>query len=90
MIFCTPGRRADFQFAFCEGGRGTPMMVSDQSTRSLRAILFLIVSFGLPGLGVAATLEDFAKEFAQKIAAELPPQENCVLRDSQSVVSESG
>ena len=77
MISCSLGRRAEFFFVFREARRSTPMMAADRSTRSFRAILFLFVSFGLPGLAVAATLEDSAKEFARKIAAALPAGKMC-------------
>jgi hypothetical protein len=67
--------------------RSTPMMAADRSTRSFRAILFLIASFGLPGLAATATLEDSSKEFAQKIAAVLPERENvsCEIRNVSSL-----
>ena len=76
MIPFSPGYRAEFYLVLRESWRSTPMTAADRSTRSLRALLFLIVSFGLPILAAAATLEDSAKEFAQKIAAALPGREN--------------
>jgi hypothetical protein len=63
------------------------MMAFDRSTRSFRAILFLIVTFGQAGLAAAATLDDSAKEFAQKIAAALPGRDNvsCEIRNISSL-----
>ena len=87
MIFFRLGRCAEFCFMSREAGRSTTMMASDRSTRSFRAILFLMLSVGLPGLAAAATLEDSAKEFAQKIAAALPGRENvsCEIRNFSSL-----
>jgi hypothetical protein len=76
MIYYSPGLRAEFFFSFREARSSTPMMAADRSTRSFRAILFFVVTFGLPGLTAAATLEDSAREFAQKIAASLPARES--------------
>jgi hypothetical protein len=76
MISYSPGLRAEFFFSFREARSSTPMMAADRSTRSRRAILFFIVTLGLPGLTTAATLEDSAREFAQKIAASLPARES--------------
>jgi len=87
MISRSPGRRAVSFSVSREARRSTPMMAADRSTRSFRAILFLIVTFGLPSLAAAATLEDSAKELAQKIAAALPAQENvsCDIRNLSSL-----
>jgi hypothetical protein len=87
MISCRLGCRAEFYFVFREAGRSTPMMAADRSTLSFRAILFLVVSLGLPGLAHPATLEDSAKELAQKIAAALPAKENvsCEIRNLSSL-----
>jgi hypothetical protein len=87
MISFSLGRRAKFLFVFREARRSTPMMAADRSTRSSCAILFLIVSFGLPRLAAATTLEDSAKELAQKIAAALPVPENvsCEIRNQSSL-----
>ena len=87
MISFSLGHRAGFFLMFREARRSTPMMAADRSTRSFRAILFLIVSFGLPSLAAAETLEDSAKEFAQKIAAALPGRENvsCEIRNLSSL-----
>ena len=87
MISCRLGRRAEFYFVFREAGRSTPMMAADRSSLSFRAILFLVVSLGLPGLAHPATLEDSAKELAQKIAAALPAKENvsCEIRNLSSL-----
>ena len=76
MISFSPGYRAEFYLVLREARRSTPMTAADRSTRSFRALLFLIVSFGLPNLAAAATLEDSAREFAHKIAAVLPGREN--------------
>jgi len=87
MISCRLGRRAEFYFVFREAGRSTPIMAADRSTLSSRAILFLFVSLGLPGLAHPATLEDSAKELAREIAAALPAQENvsCEIRNISSL-----
>jgi hypothetical protein len=87
MISSRLGRRAEFYFAFREARRSTPMMAADRSTLSFRAILFLVVSLGLPTLARPGTLEDSAKELAEKIAAALPAQENvsCEIRNLSSL-----
>ncbi len=87
MISCRLGRRAEFYFEFREATRSTPMMAADRSTLSFRAILFLVVSLGLPSLARPATLEDSAKELAQKIAAAMPAKENvsCEIRNLSSL-----
>jgi len=89
MISCRPGCRAEFFFEFREARRSTPMMAADRSTLSCRAVLFLFVLIGLPPMAGSATLEDSAKEFAQKIAAALPAQENvsCEIRNLSSLKS---
>ncbi len=74
MISRSPVHCAEFFFEFREARRSTPMTAADRFTRSCRTILFLIVSFGLPSLAAAASLEDSAKELAQKIAVVLPAQ----------------
>jgi hypothetical protein len=83
MISCRLGRSAKFFLVFREAGRSTPMMAADRSTRSFRVILFLTFMLGLPSLAAAATLEDSAKELAEKITAALPAQENvsCAIRN---------
>jgi hypothetical protein len=87
MISRSLARREAFLFLFREAGRSKPMMAADRSTRSIHALLFLIFSFGLPNLAAAATLEDSAKEFAQRIAAALPGRENvtCEIRNQSSL-----
>ncbi len=87
MISCRLGGRAEFYFVFREAGRSTPMMAADRSTLSFRALLFLVVSLGLPGLARSAALEDSAKELAQKIAAALPAKGNvsCEIRNLSSL-----
>lgn len=87
MISDSPSCRVMFLFVFRDAGCCTPMMAVDRSTRPFRAILFLIVSFGLPSMAATATLEDSAKELARKIAAALPAQENvsCEIRNISSL-----
>ncbi len=87
MISCRLGRGAEFHRVFREAKRSTPMMAADRSSLSFRAILFLVVSLGLPSLAHPATLEDSAKELAQKIAATLPAKENvsCEIRNLSSL-----
>jgi len=87
MISRSPVHRAEFFFVFREARRSTPMMAADRSTSSCCAILFLIVTFGLPSVAASATLEESAKELAQKIAAALPAQENvsCEIRNLSSL-----
>ena len=62
-------------FAFREAKRSTTMMAADRSTHSCRALLFLFVLIGIPIAARSSTLEDTAKELAQKIAAALPVAE---------------
>jgi len=63
------------------------MMVSDRSTRSRQAMLFLLVLLGIPSSARAASLEDSAREFARKIAAALPARDNvsCEFRNASSL-----
>ena len=58
MIFLRLGRRADFPFVSHASRRSNPMMVSDRSTRSRQAMLFLLVLLGIPSSARAASLED--------------------------------
>jgi hypothetical protein len=87
MISGRLGRRGEFHFMFREARRSTPMMAADRSKLSCRAILFLFVSLGLPSFAHPATLEDSAKELAQKITAALPARENvfCEIRNISSL-----
>ena len=87
MISRRLGRRADFPFVSPAAGRSTPMIVSDRSTRSRRAVLFLFVLLGIPAVARAASLEDSAKELARKIAAGLPAGSNvtCEFRNASSL-----
>jgi hypothetical protein len=87
MISQSLGRRTEFYFEFREARRSTPMMAADRSTRSCRAILFLFVMIAMPKMAGSATLEDSAKELAQKIAADLPARENvsCGIRNISSL-----
>ena len=75
---------------FREANRSTPMMSADRSTLSRRAVLFLFVLIGIPGVGHSSTLEDSAKELAVKIAAALPAGENisCEIRNISSLKAE--
>src|SRR5579864_1579358 len=87
MISGRLGRRGEFHFMFREARRSTPMMAADRSKLSCRAILFLFVSLGLPSFAHPATLEDSAKELAQKITAAMPARENvfCEIRNISSL-----
>ena len=80
MISSSPDQRVEFFLMFREAGRSAPMMAADRSNLSRRAILFLLVSMGLPSLSHAANLEDSAKEFARKIAMTLPAGENAAIQ----------
>jgi hypothetical protein len=62
MISSSPDQRVEFFLMFREAGRSAPMMAADRSNLSRRAILFLLVSMGLPSLSHAANLEDSAKK----------------------------
>jgi hypothetical protein len=83
MISRSPGYRAEYLFAFREARRSTPMMAADRSTRSCRAILFLLFLMAWPSNSGSATLEDSARELARKIAATLPVREtvSCEVRN---------
>lgn len=55
------------------------MIAANRSKRHCRALLFLailIALIGIPSLASSATLEDSARELAEKIVAALPPREN--------------
>ena len=64
-----------FCIAFCMAGRSTPMTGANQSNYSCRILLFLFVLLGMPILARCDSLEDSAKELAQKIAGALTSQE---------------
>src|SRR5271169_302693 len=87
IISRSPGHRAQFSFVFREARRSTPMIVTDRSTLPLRAILFLFLLIGIPRFVRSSTLEDSAKELAEKIAAVLPAGENisCEIRNLSSL-----
>ncbi len=87
MISCSLGCRAEFFFVFREAERSTPMMAANRFTSPCRAILFLFVMMGTPMAARSDTLEDSAKELAQKIAAALPAGENvsCEIRNLSSL-----
>ena len=75
---------------FRGAGRSTPMMASDRTTRSRRAILLLFLMIAIPNAARCATLEDSAKELARRIAASLPARENvtCEIRNVSSLNSD--
>jgi hypothetical protein len=83
MICPRLGLRAKYCIVFREAMRSTPMMAAARFTHPFRAILLLVLTFAMPSLTTAATLEESAKELAQKIAAALPAQENvsCEIRN---------
>jgi len=89
MISRSIGHRVKFFFVIRDARRSTPMMASDRSIRSCRTIIFLYVLIGMPAVASSTTLEDSAKEFAQKIAAALPARENvsCEIRNVSSLQS---
>jgi hypothetical protein len=76
MISCRAVRRAIVLFAFRAAERSAPMMGIERSSFSRRTILFLIVVLGAPIAARSATLEDSAKELADKITAGLPARES--------------
>jgi len=87
MISDSLGTRAVSFSLFRGAKRGTPTMAPDRFTLSLRAVLFLFVFIGIPSIVCSSTLEDSAKELAQKIAAALPAGENvsCEVRNLSSL-----
>jgi hypothetical protein len=76
IIFRSPGGRAFFSSTLRGARRSTPMMSPQQIRHSCRVLLFLFVWIGIPGRAASATLDDSAREFAQKIAAVLTSKEN--------------
>ena len=90
MISGSPGRRAEFFYVSRDARRSISMTAADRSTLFFRAVLFLFVSIGIPRAMCSATLEDSAKELAQKIAAALPARENvsCEIQNSSSLQPE--
>jgi hypothetical protein len=66
------------------------MTAADRSTLYMRTVLFIFVLIGIPGAVHSATLDDSAKELAQKIAAVLPVGENvfCEIRNNSSLKPE--
>jgi hypothetical protein len=87
MISSSLGRREDSFLAFREARRSTTMMAFDRSTLSYRAILFLFAAFGIASASHSATLEDSAREIAQKVVAALPARESvsCEIRNVSSL-----
>jgi hypothetical protein len=76
MIFRRLGDRANIFLVFHGAMRSTPMTSPAQIKHCFRIVLFLFAGIGIPGRAASATLEDSAKDFAQKIAAALPAKEN--------------
>jgi hypothetical protein len=76
MIFVSLGDRANFFLVFRGARRSTPMTSPPRIKHSCCVLLFLFAWIGIPGRATCATLEDSAKDFAQKIAAALPVKEN--------------
>lgn len=89
MISCRLVSRAAFSFIFREACRSTKMMSADRSILSLRALLFLFALFGISGVTRSSTLEESAKELADKIAPALPADGNvsCEIRNISSLKS---
>lgn len=76
MIFPSPGAPVNL-FIFSRGARrGTPMTPPQRLKHFCGVLALLCASLGTPCHTFGATLEDSAKDFAQKIAAALPAKEN--------------
>ena len=76
MIFRSPGSHANFCIIFRGARRRASMTSPYRIKHSCRILLFLFAWIAIPGRSASATLEDSAREFAQKIAAALPSKEN--------------
>lgn len=76
MIFGSLGSCANFCIIFRGARRRASMTSPYRIKHSCRILLFLFAWFAIPGRAAAATLEDSAREFAQKIAAALLSKEN--------------
>jgi hypothetical protein len=87
MISHSLGHRAELYFLVREAKSSTPIMAADRTILSCRAVLFLFVLIGIPGVVHSSTLEDSAKELARKIAETLPAGENasCEIRNLSSL-----
>ena len=87
MISRSLGHRAEPYFIVREAKSSTPIMAADRTILSCRAVLFLFVLIGIPGVVHSSTLEASAKELARKIAATLPAGENasCEIRNISSL-----
>ncbi len=76
MIFRSPGGRENLLIIFREARHRTSMTSLYRIKHSIPVLLFLFAWIGIPGSASCATLEDSAREFAQKIAAALVSKEN--------------
>jgi hypothetical protein len=76
MIFGSPGSLANFCIIFRGARRRASMTSPYRIKHSIPILLFLFVWIGIPTRVASATLEDSAREFAQKIAAALLSKEN--------------
>jgi hypothetical protein len=72
MIFSRPGCREELFVQHRTAGPCTSMMAVEQSKPPRRAILFLLVLFGIPSPLRSATLDDSAMKLAGEIGATLP------------------
>jgi hypothetical protein len=76
MIFRSPVARANW-FIFSRGARRCTLMTPSQRIKHFcRALAFLCACVAVPCQAPCATLEESAKDFAQKIVATLPAKEN--------------
>ena len=87
MLFRSPEARAISFVLSRAARRNTPMTLPQRIKRSFRVLVFFCAWLGIPCHGFCATLEDSAKDFAQKIAAALPSKENvtCEIRNVSSL-----
>ena len=76
MIFGSPCTRLKFFNTLRGARRSTPMMSPQRIKHACRVLLFFFLWIGIPGRAASATLDDSAREFAQKIAAALSSKEN--------------
>ncbi|HWX38283.1 MAG TPA: hypothetical protein VNY09_03515 [Candidatus Sulfotelmatobacter sp.] len=90
MISPSLGHRVHFSFVLREARRSNLMMAVEQSTLPCRAILFLLVLFGIPGALRSATLDESAVKLAGEIGATLPSgaQASCEFLNISSVSAE--
>ena len=87
MIFRSPEARAISFVLFRVSGRNTPMTLPKRIKHSCRVLVFFYAWLGIPSHALSATVEDSARDFAQKIAAALPSKENvtCEIRNVSSL-----